>query len=259
MRHLPAELRDNVLDNLREDKGSLVACAVVCRAWLPRALYNLFYSVKLDWQEDNERMWLFVEALEGHNNLVRELTILDWSMSVGIPGAEELVDLIESLPRLEELSIGNPHGADPEELSWIMCYIGNSPKLAERMLCAIANMVELRRLVFGPGLQLHVESLHSLPDLRLEARGLTKLQYVSGDMFAADNMRRFWAALAAQKAEGDAMPLLHFCASLLREEVTLRALARFLNSRAASSLQSLQLDTCYMFPSHGDTATSTSP
>ncbi|KAH9917036.1 uncharacterized protein B0H18DRAFT_1136832 [Fomitopsis serialis] len=46
--NLPCELRDTVIDLLHTDHGSLKACSLTCRAWLPRARYHLFRTISID-------------------------------------------------------------------------------------------------------------------------------------------------------------------------------------------------------------------
>ena len=45
--HLPVELTDICIDQLHNDKRSLSACGLTCKAWLPASRYHLFSDVLL--------------------------------------------------------------------------------------------------------------------------------------------------------------------------------------------------------------------
>ncbi|KAI0775690.1 hypothetical protein BD413DRAFT_491488 [Trametes elegans] len=45
---IPAEIQDLILDHLRGDAKTLVACCRTTRNWLPRARYNLYFAVVLN-------------------------------------------------------------------------------------------------------------------------------------------------------------------------------------------------------------------
>lgn len=45
---LPAELQDSVIDFVSSDRQSLGACSLTCKAWLSRAQYHLYRSLKID-------------------------------------------------------------------------------------------------------------------------------------------------------------------------------------------------------------------
>ncbi|KAF9066123.1 hypothetical protein BDP27DRAFT_1151553, partial [Rhodocollybia butyracea] len=40
--HYPQELVDEIIGFLHDDKGGLLHCSLVCRAWMPAARYHLF-------------------------------------------------------------------------------------------------------------------------------------------------------------------------------------------------------------------------
>lgn len=72
---LPVELSDSVIDHLWDDSGSLAACTLVCRAWLPSARTHLFSTVTLiprEWNEHAEelqalhRICPFIRTLKLH-------------------------------------------------------------------------------------------------------------------------------------------------------------------------------------------------
>ncbi|KAG7440772.1 uncharacterized protein BT62DRAFT_956674 [Guyanagaster necrorhizus] len=44
---LPTELCNLVIDHLHDSKPSLLACSLVCRAWIPESRFHLFHEVKL--------------------------------------------------------------------------------------------------------------------------------------------------------------------------------------------------------------------
>ncbi|KAJ7174757.1 hypothetical protein C8R46DRAFT_1081690 [Mycena filopes] len=48
MVNLPGELVDSILDHLKEDKPTLLVCALVSRSWVPRSRRYRFSSIHLD-------------------------------------------------------------------------------------------------------------------------------------------------------------------------------------------------------------------
>ncbi|KAK0475616.1 hypothetical protein EDD18DRAFT_1056690, partial [Armillaria luteobubalina] len=44
---LPVELYNLIIDHLHDSKPSLLACSLVCRAWVPECRFHLFYKVIL--------------------------------------------------------------------------------------------------------------------------------------------------------------------------------------------------------------------
>ena len=44
---LPNEVQDRILDFLHDDKPTLEACALVCRAWVPTSRFHLFRQIQL--------------------------------------------------------------------------------------------------------------------------------------------------------------------------------------------------------------------
>ncbi|KAL6307184.1 hypothetical protein BKA93DRAFT_727983, partial [Sparassis latifolia] len=43
--NVPPEVHNLFIDELRDDKASLVSCALVCRAWNPYSRRHLFHSI----------------------------------------------------------------------------------------------------------------------------------------------------------------------------------------------------------------------
>jgi len=43
---LPQEVWDHVLDHLRDDRKTLVACSLTCRAWVPATRWNLWHTIQ---------------------------------------------------------------------------------------------------------------------------------------------------------------------------------------------------------------------
>ncbi|KAK0239339.1 hypothetical protein EDD85DRAFT_906210, partial [Armillaria nabsnona] len=44
---LPAELCNLIIDHLHDSKPSLLACSLVCRAWIPECRFHLFHNLRL--------------------------------------------------------------------------------------------------------------------------------------------------------------------------------------------------------------------
>ncbi|KAI0951073.1 hypothetical protein AcW1_008212 [Taiwanofungus camphoratus] len=75
----PNEIVEYVIDFLdpreREDRETLLACALTCRAWLPRSRYKLFYSVQFSDLEQLGRFGRLISAQPCLGHLVKELSI----------------------------------------------------------------------------------------------------------------------------------------------------------------------------------------
>ncbi|KAF9461180.1 hypothetical protein BDZ94DRAFT_855128 [Collybia nuda] len=56
---LPQELIDNVIDHFHDDRPSLKACALVCRAWLSSCRAHIFHSISLQPPTVNLRSQIF--------------------------------------------------------------------------------------------------------------------------------------------------------------------------------------------------------
>ncbi|OBZ73453.1 hypothetical protein A0H81_06663 [Grifola frondosa] len=84
---LPPELTDRVIDHLHDDARSLRACALVCRAWLPRARYHLFHDISLSLSHGRHKLRFerFDRLLECYPHLgyfVRKLSMRGSSSSL---------------------------------------------------------------------------------------------------------------------------------------------------------------------------------
>lgn len=103
---LPQELIDNVIDHFHDDRPSLRACALVCRAWLPSCRSHLFHAISLQPPTVNLRTQIFGKTTDSwrlHRMLqtspviaqhIRDLVICE-----GIVG-KEWVNGDETLPLL---------------------------------------------------------------------------------------------------------------------------------------------------------------
>lgn len=69
---IPPELVDIVIDHLHDDRQALLACSLVCRAWLPSCRFHKFGSVVIPWPETKGHDF---EECPIAAQFVRELTI----------------------------------------------------------------------------------------------------------------------------------------------------------------------------------------
>ncbi|KAI0926564.1 hypothetical protein AcW1_002478 [Taiwanofungus camphoratus] len=105
----PTEIYERIIDFLWSDRRSLLACALTCRAWLPRSRYILFYCTEL-WNSDQIRRFCsLVDASPYLAYLVRELNICPYPLAQFklfevFPSA-----LAGKLLSVESLRIGGAH------------------------------------------------------------------------------------------------------------------------------------------------------
>ncbi|OCH84593.1 hypothetical protein OBBRIDRAFT_798936 [Obba rivulosa] len=80
-RTFPAELFDNVIDFLHDDRDALKNCSLTCHSWLPSAGYHIFGTIRLvgySYPNDLPRLGNFLQLLRANSRLglfVRSLDV----------------------------------------------------------------------------------------------------------------------------------------------------------------------------------------
>ncbi|KAH9918324.1 uncharacterized protein B0H18DRAFT_882875, partial [Fomitopsis serialis] len=73
---LPVELCEHLLDFVWPDRTTLLSCALVCRAWLPRSRLNLLRQVRL---RDSTQAWSLSSFLSRHADCCSSVRVLQIS------------------------------------------------------------------------------------------------------------------------------------------------------------------------------------
>lgn len=139
MHKIPPELEEFILNNLQGDRKTMVASALVCKIWLPGIRYNLFYTIAIDWKEEECTISLR-RAMQDDpeaGSLVRNLIISD---ACGLE--KETKELLENMPNLELLSFRRPKGRE-ERLATVYNRHGDRKVPTLRFLQAIAKLENL--------------------------------------------------------------------------------------------------------------------
>ena len=90
-----------IIDHLHDDNQALVSCALVCKAWTPRARVNLYTRIELPVHR-SASVSSFVKTMRDlpvARELCKDLTFVDSFVDVQV--AAEILDLLPDLERLE--------------------------------------------------------------------------------------------------------------------------------------------------------------
>ncbi|EMD34657.1 hypothetical protein CERSUDRAFT_86069 [Gelatoporia subvermispora B] len=108
-KRLPLELWETIIDHLGNpfDRQSVLSCALVCRAWLPRSRFRLFHSVYLRTLHQIRRMEEVMDAGPHLKPLVTEISLcLDENAAKAL---SSLPDVLSRLPQVREINIAPFH------------------------------------------------------------------------------------------------------------------------------------------------------
>ena len=100
---LPPEVTDLIIDHLREDKDALVACSLVCTAFLNRSFYHLYGTLTIKDTRKFARLVAFLPAAV-FRRFVREVRLGSGSDGLGMGDASKLcVDFASLAAMLDAL------------------------------------------------------------------------------------------------------------------------------------------------------------
>ncbi|KAH9922259.1 uncharacterized protein B0H18DRAFT_1018790 [Fomitopsis serialis] len=103
---LPAEIHDEIVDQLSGETGALKACALTCHQWARRAQSNLFRTITILTHVEHGRV---LDMLEEHPRLGQLVRVLTFSKPKPDPASLDGAwpDLLLMMDRVEELNIGS--------------------------------------------------------------------------------------------------------------------------------------------------------
>ncbi|KZT11563.1 uncharacterized protein LAESUDRAFT_276807 [Laetiporus sulphureus 93-53] len=114
---LPVEITDSVIDHLRDDYPSLFACALACRAWLPRARFHIFRRVVAMDVAGYDRLAHLSNANQDIAYAIVHLSIIKGSQLRRTNVDREWPTILSKLSRLEDLSVSQWSASElPEEV-----------------------------------------------------------------------------------------------------------------------------------------------
>ncbi|CAL1710340.1 unnamed protein product [Somion occarium] len=146
MVRLPVEVEELILDHciVSDNKANMAfmySCALVCRAWAPRAQYNLFSSVFLN----NANSQLFISALHRNPHLKYVTRSLEIDPDADV--CSILVPLVGRLEFLEELTTSLNLGKENPALYMIAAQFHSIRKLTIVIRDKIVSTRNLIRLI----------------------------------------------------------------------------------------------------------------
>lgn len=77
---IPPELCDQIIDCLSDDQGTLRACGITCRSWLPRARHHLFKRAAIDWMNCDS----FTEVLQSSDGIGHHIRTIEIEGALGV-------------------------------------------------------------------------------------------------------------------------------------------------------------------------------
>ncbi|CCL99322.1 uncharacterized protein FIBRA_01338 [Fibroporia radiculosa] len=105
------ELCDQIIDYLWDDRSALAACALTCRAWLPRARFHTFCCVKVGGPVEFMRFSRLLDASPSVASFVRRIVVVSrtkldwWPKSTPTRVDREWPLLVRNLPKVEDLEL----------------------------------------------------------------------------------------------------------------------------------------------------------
>ncbi|KAH9941415.1 hypothetical protein B0H21DRAFT_824489 [Amylocystis lapponica] len=76
MPHIPIEICERVIDDLHDQRHTLLACALTCHAWLPRSRYHLFHNFEIWSYDEVNRLDRLRTERPQLSALVKQLTVV---------------------------------------------------------------------------------------------------------------------------------------------------------------------------------------
>lgn len=103
--HIPQELCEEIIDHVRDDVPTLLACATTCRSWVWRSQKNIFHVVAVNNAARFERFIRLVKSNKRLASYVRVLSIAKARRSKTKLDTR-WPELLSQLPHIEELTLG---------------------------------------------------------------------------------------------------------------------------------------------------------
>ncbi|KAF6746051.1 hypothetical protein DFP72DRAFT_1076640 [Ephemerocybe angulata] len=148
--HIPQELIDHIIDDLKDDFVSLKSVGLVGIKWHRRTRRHLFHTVRLDGEDPTCRLRTLLDLLHKHSDLakhIKHLSLLQPGRSSRLLQSSELVKLLPLLGSLATLEIIGSDVLFPIDWSRFTFNLQTAlydrmaaPSLTDLVLCNIRNM-----------------------------------------------------------------------------------------------------------------------
>lgn len=126
--NFPPELRDLVVDCLRNDTASLRACSLTCRAWLPRARHHLFRHVQIHPGRRGDAFKALLDRTPEIGTYIREFEIST------VRGDEGLLDVSGRWPTLVNPSVPSLQPLRHSvSAAWLQSVLPSSPRVLSKV------------------------------------------------------------------------------------------------------------------------------
>ena len=268
--HLPPEITDLIIDHLRADKDALIACSLVCTAFLNRSFYHLYGALAIKDTRKFTRLVAFLPAAV-FRRYVREVRLGSGSDGLSMGDASKLcVDsaglaaLFDALPDLAfvkmdcmawtvdlptDVEVGAPLRTRPKSIQQLTIDdVRSSASGVHLVINELASLLALfgtiRRFSIGNPFG-HVPNAHTAlaPSSYAGALRIHSLTLQSGPINAS--FLRFLRETGSIKT----LSILHVEAT---DEVTLAELGHFLR-KAKAVISVLQVDVKHLGPPYSTT------
>lgn len=106
MCNIPAEIIDQIIDHLHDDKVTLSRCSLVCREWRSTTSFHLFSTLVLDRDRHADNIKDLRKTLGPILlSFVRELFIISWHSLQGIQWLNQALPKLPRFPSLKALKL----------------------------------------------------------------------------------------------------------------------------------------------------------
>lgn len=139
--YIPAELCDQIIDCLRDDKTALRTCGITCRSWLPRARHHLFSRAAIDWTNCDT----FKDLLLSSNNIGHHIRTIEIEGALGVFSMDRqhtaaLSKWLHSIPRVIPAALVNVQELDLAlvtiDAAITASFFARLPSVTKLSLCA---------------------------------------------------------------------------------------------------------------------------
>ncbi|KAJ3520615.1 hypothetical protein NM688_g9137 [Phlebia brevispora] len=120
---LPQELSDMIVDFLHDDRDTLKACSLVCRAWVPSSHLHLFYAITVHAAAFSDALLQLLRSSAVVSSSIRVLKVVPSKSAAGhIIAPTAALSVLSCLPALHTLflhvPIANRERETPEAPRW---------------------------------------------------------------------------------------------------------------------------------------------
>lgn len=114
--NVPLEISEAIIDLHKEDRDTLIACALTCRSWLPRSRYHLFKSIHCRRPQSIQSLAKTLTSFRHIDGLVKVLNIYQTKEQHRLHGFSLFSILLShklTHHDLEHIRIERDYAADP--------------------------------------------------------------------------------------------------------------------------------------------------